>query len=499
LKLHRKRFSPEFKATVALEVVKGERPLNVLAGQVEVHLTQRLLWKSVAQLARQYGVHPAQVSQWKRRLMERACEVFKKPKGRRDQRCRQLELAQQGAREEESWMMNVLQGRLSARDVANTLAAVMPTLDAQRLHWCVTNETERYRTRALAMLALKKGIRKSTIWHFLKVGSHYVDSVDRHYQAEGIQWFGKHKQSGLRKHELEHYKEAVFAILHSPPSAHGINRTTWRVRDIRKVMSKQHAAIGKNGIQKIIHNAGYKFRKAKVCLTSNDPAYEQKVQEIMNILAELKPDERFFSIDEFGPFAVKMQAGRSYTKPGQERVVPQFQKSKGVLIVTAALELSENQVTHFYSAHKNTEEMLKLLEVLLVKYAEQSRIYISWDAASWHASKSLCTRVEEINRPEYQAAHKCPLVKLAPLPSRAQFLNVIESVFSGMAKAIIHNSDYQSVNEAVAAIDMYFAERNQEFKDKPKRAGGKIWRKEIVVAKFREANNCKDERYMQMR
>jgi hypothetical protein len=46
---------------------------------------------------------------------------------------------------------------------------------------------------------------------------------------------------------------------------------------------------------------------------------------------------------------------------------------------------------------------------------------------------------------------------------------------------------------------MYFAERNQEFKDKPKRAGGKIWRKEIVVAKFREANNCKDERYMQMR
>ncbi len=349
------------------------------------------------------------------------------------------------------------------------------------------------------MLANKKGIRRSTIWHFLRVGSHYVDSVARHYQDEGINWFGKHRRKGLRKHELERYQKEVFAILHSPPSAHGINRTTWRRQDIRKVMAQQHFAMGKNGIDKIIRNAGYKFCKAKVFLTSNDPDYEQKVQGIKNILADLKADEKFFSIDEFGPFAVKMQGGSSFMKPGQERVVPQFQKSKGVLIVTAALELSENQVTHFYSTQKNTDEMLKLLEILLVKYPDQACIYISWDAASWHASKKLNMRVDEINSPEYRALHKCPRVKLAPLPSRAQFLNVIESVFSGMAKAVIHNSDYQSVNEAITAIDRHFAERNQEFRDNPRRAGGKIWGKEIVAAKFSEANNCKDPRYMQRR
>jgi hypothetical protein len=264
-------------------------------------------------------------------------------------------------------------------------------------------------------------------------------------------------------------------------------------------MSKQNLAMGQNGIDKIIRNAGYNFCKAKVYLTSNDPDYERKVEEITNILASLKTDEKFFSIDEFGPFAVKMQGGKSFMKPDQMRVVPQFQRSKGVLIVTAALELSKNQVTHFYSAHKNTEEMLKLLEVLLVKYADQSCIYISWDAASWHASKTLYTRVDELNSSDYRARHKGPLVKLAPLPSRAQFLNVIESVFSGMAKAVIHNSDYQSVNDAIAAIDRHFAERNQEFRDNPRRAGGKIWGKEIVAPKFSDANNCKDQRYMNPR
>jgi hypothetical protein len=34
-----------------------------------------------------------------------------------------------------------------------------------------------------------------------------------------------------------------------------------------------------------------------------------------------------------------------------------------------------------------------------------------------------------------------PEIEILPLPAQAQFLNVIESVFSGMARAIIHNSD----------------------------------------------------------
>jgi len=71
-----------------------------------------------------------------------------------------------------------------------------------------------------------------------------------------------------------------------------------------------------------------------------------------------------------------------------------------------------------------------------------------------------------------------PLVELMPLPSGAQFLNVIESVFSGMSKAILHNSDYGSVEECKEAIDRYFRERNCAFLEHPRRAGNKIWGKE---------------------
>jgi hypothetical protein len=46
------------------------------------------------------------------------------------------------------------------------------------------------------------------------------------------------------------------------------------------------------------------------------------------------------------------------------------------------------------------------------------------------------------------------LVDTAPLPAGAQFLNVIESVFSGMARAIIHNSDYKSAGKRKSTSDV---------------------------------------------
>jgi hypothetical protein len=71
------------------------------------------------------------------------------------------------------------------------------------------------------------------------------------------------------------------------------------------------------------------------------------------------------------------------------------------------------------------------------------------------------------------------IVETAPLPTGAQFLNVVESIFSGMSRAIIHNSNYRSVDDAKAAIDRYFQERNAGFLAHPQRAGKKSGEKSV--------------------
>ena len=73
----RRRFSAEFKFQVALEAAKGLKTLNELASE--------------------HSVHPNQISQWKRELLENGTRLFSNQRDRqqREQEGLQAELYEQ--------------------------------------------------------------------------------------------------------------------------------------------------------------------------------------------------------------------------------------------------------------------------------------------------------------------------------------------------------------------------------------------------------------------
>lgn len=52
----KKQYSPQFKAKIALEAIRGE--------------------KTVPELASQYQIHPTVINKWKRKLLEEANQIF---------------------------------------------------------------------------------------------------------------------------------------------------------------------------------------------------------------------------------------------------------------------------------------------------------------------------------------------------------------------------------------------------------------------------------------
>jgi transposase len=392
-----------------------------------------------------------------------------------------------------SWLLAILQGNSSIE----TLSEEIGDIDGlAQLVTMAENGTRRERNRALAVLALLKGISLRSVSRFLQIAPTTVFRYWKRYRKAGIQGvLQSYPTRSPRKAQRKETKNAVFSILHSPPSEHDINRTTWKMADLKACLAENGHLLSRDVIREVIKSAGYRWKKARVILTSPDPEYREKLSHIQSILSTLGDNDRFFSIDEFGPFSIKKKGGNKLVGPDDSHFVRQIQKSKGFLIVTSALELSHNQITHFYSWKKNTVEMLRLLHLLLDQYKGCRKLFFSWDAASWHSSKRLYREVNKVNSAGYRRGHNTALVELAPLPASAQFLNVIESVFSGMARAIIHNSNYSSSACARVAIDRYFAERNEHFRIHPKRAGKRIWGKEIVPAEFDETHNCKDPRW----
>ena len=306
----------------------------------------------------------------------------------------------------------------------------------------------------------------------------------------------KRKYGGANKHWVksrEEKKKNLMILIHQSPQLYGIHRTSWTLADLSAVHNEVYGMpVAPTSVALYFRQEGIAFSKAKVILTSPDPNFREKLDHVKSILSNLGPNEKFFSIDEYGPFAIKMKPGWSYTEADHPKTVKRFQKSKGWAICTAALELSTNQVTHFYSRTKDTGEMIKLIDLLIIQYASEKKLYMSWDAASWHSSGKLKAHILQINETADKNGNATPYVELTPLPSSAQFLNVIESVFSGLARAVVHNSNYQSVDECKMAITTYFSERNAHFKTFPKRAGKMIWGKERVKPVFDETNNCAD-------
>lgn len=346
------------------------------------------------------------------------------------------------------------------------------------------------RKRLLAVLATEEGFPLQAIARHLDVSKNTVLRSRALYEQGGVDAI-VHRKRRLRIADDDRYRDELFKLIHEPPSQSGYNRTSWRISDLVEVMNRRGFKTGRAVLREAIDKSGFRWRAARVVLTSSDPQYQGKLDRVQGVLANLKTNECFFSIDEYGPFSVKAIPGRTLAAPGEQPTVPQWQKSRGRLIVTAALELSRNQVTHFYSTAKNTAEMIKLIDRLLVEYAAKKTLYLSWDAASWHESKELKRYVEKHN----EEALDEPRLELIPLPASSQFLNVIESVFSGMSRAIIHNSNYGTLDEAKGAIDKYFVERNEHFRKNPKRAGDWIWGKERSPSSFSASNNCKDPAY----
>jgi len=370
------------------------------------------------------------------------------------------------------WLLELING---AHKLERSQSQLPQAGDLRFLFSQLKHGRSRHRKKAATILARKRGISNSMIARVLRSSRSTTRRYYKMYLESGPEklfaW-NTTRYIGPEARVSDRTKR-ILEIFHHKPTAFGINRTNWTQPALLKAYEQSYGEIiSRSTLARILRRAGYRWRKARRVLTSPDPRYHEKVELLLNTLRCLGESEMFFFLDEWGPIQVRKRGGKAYRN--DHATIPRHQVSRGNVSLIAAVSATTNQVTWCFLESKDSLAMMDMIEILYNQYFAKTKLYVTWDAVAWHNSGPFLEALDQFNE-ETRALSVGPVIELVPLPTSAQFLNVIEGVLSGMTRAVINNSDYPDAAQMKLAISRHFSERNEHFRHNPKRVGTKIW------------------------
>jgi transposase len=374
--------------------------------------------------------------------------------------------------ETRQWLLELAHGAYAGERFQSRLPR---STDLQFLLSKLKHGRSRDRKKAATILARKRGISNALIAEALLSSRKTTRRYYKMYLESGPEQlfaWNTSRYIGIEAQYSERIKR-IYEIFHHKPTAFGINRMNWTHPALLKAYKESYGeVISRCTLARILQRAGFRWRKARRVLTSPDPLYHEKLELLLNTLHNLGENEMFFFVDEWGPTQVRKRRGKAYRN--DHTAIPRHQVSRGNVSLVGALSATTNQIAWQFLESKDSHAMMDMIEVLYNQYYTKAKLYITWDAVVWHNSGPLLEALDQFND-ETRVLSVGPIIELLPLPTSAQFLNVIEGVLSGMTRAVINNSDYTGATQMKQAISRHFTERNEHFKDNPRRAGKKIW------------------------
>src|SRR5437660_434546 len=128
---------------------------------------------------------------------------------------------------------------------ANELSELVHFLNSGRLS---------ERKKAMTVLGCLKGIRPQTIANCLQIHRRAVTRYFNRYNTAGTSALFCRRKAKRRDDEKD--KQLVFSLLHSPPSSYNINRTSWKMDDLQRVLRQTGHQMSQERIRKLIKAAG---------------------------------------------------------------------------------------------------------------------------------------------------------------------------------------------------------------------------------------------------
>lgn len=284
------------------------------------------------------------------------------------------------------------------------------------------------------------------------------------------------KDAYHRPHEPEITDDAkawVVSIACTKPKDHGLAAELWTISALARFVSAHAESAGfprlsragKSTVWRILNENEIKPHKIRYYLEKRDPDFDRKMQEVLMVYAEVAlqaaetvdaEDPRplyTVSVDEKpGVQALGLTAPDLPPRPGK---TPAFGRDyeytrHGTVSILAGIDLHSGHIFANVEDRHRSLEFIGLLKRLDDYYPPEAVIRVVLDNHSAHISKE--TMAYLATRPgRFQYVHT---------PTHGSWLNLIECVFSKMARTFLRHIRVDSTEELKARILQGIAEFN---------------------------------------
>lgn len=299
--------------------------------------------------------------------------------------------------------------------------------------------------RALVLLRLSERAAYREIQRTCHVSSDLIAAVTRQFRSGGVAAVLAPGTSATTAPGW------VFQVLHwlqsVTPRAFGFFRARWTCGVLAVLLwEERQVRTSPETIRRQLHRQNYVWRRPRPVLGPSDPAYDQKVRRIQQLLRSLPADETAVFQDEVDVH-LNPKLGSMWMLRGQQAEVKTPGNNVQRHLAGSLVWRTSTLIVSPPGTRRNTALFLAHLDDLRRRLRTYRKIHVICDNAAFHKSRAVQKYLE-------RWSHR---IALHYLPTYAPETNPIERVWWHLHETITRNHQCATIEELLREVYDWFA------------------------------------------
>lgn len=231
-------------------------------------------------------------------------------------------------------------------------------------------------------------------------------------------------------------------IVHRSPQLYGLQRSRWRLCDLREVVPYlKHTRRGKPislpGLCQLLKRLRVSYKRGRASVHSPDLLYNKKMAYIRHVraLARREPERYVVLYQDEMSFYRRPPVRRDWSAQGRKTAhkVRQGWRSNTLCRIAGALNPLNGELICRLRSRYPVKDFYRFLYFVAQHYPKAERIYIILDNWQVHFHPYVLEHLQK----------QCPQVELVPLPTYAPWANPIEKVWLKLHQDILDQHPFQ--------------------------------------------------------